>query len=156
MKVRSRRPNGTGSLHTGGYLEHRSNGRRQYEHILVAERALGKPLPDGAIVHHVNEDRLDNRPPNLVICPSDAYHRLLHQRMRALAACGNANWQKCKYCGKYDDPALMVRRKRNHGRSDNFVHRECRNAYEKVGQARRKLRSRMASDSPKKSSTPQC
>ena len=74
------------------------------EHILRAEKALGKPLPDGAVVHHVNGSR-DSGP--LVICQDDNYHRLLHRRMRALAACGHANWLRCPYCKKYDDPNKM-------------------------------------------------
>jgi DNA-directed RNA polymerase sigma subunit (sigma70/sigma32) len=31
-------------------------------------------------VHHVNGDRSDNRPANLVICEDQSYHQLLHQR----------------------------------------------------------------------------
>ena len=59
---------------------------KKYEHVAVAERALGKPLPLGAEIHHVNEDKSDNRPENLVICPNAKYHALLHMRMRAIAS----------------------------------------------------------------------
>jgi hypothetical protein len=78
-----RRANGSGHIGANGYVEVHVNGRRTYEHIVVAERALGKPLPKGAVVHHINEVRTDNRPENLVICPNESYHRLLHRRMRA-------------------------------------------------------------------------
>lgn len=78
------------------------------EHVTVAERALGKRLPKGAEVHHVNEDRSDNSPTNLVICPSPRYHALLHIRMRALAATGNANARKCKICHQYGLPGEVT------------------------------------------------
>jgi len=61
------------------------------EHILIAEKAIGKPLPKGAEVHHVDENRANNANSNLVICQNHAYHHLLHTRMRILEAGGHPN-----------------------------------------------------------------
>ena len=74
------------------------------EHILIAEKALGKSLPPNAIIHHADEQQGRIDPNGLVICPNDAYHLLLHQRSRALNACGNAEWRKCGICKQYDAP----------------------------------------------------
>jgi hypothetical protein len=74
---------GTGSLRKDGYRVITVDGREILEHVHIAEKALGKHLPKGAVVHHVNEVRSDNTPTNLVVCPNNAYHYLLHRRMRA-------------------------------------------------------------------------
>ena len=69
------------------------------EHIAVAVKALGKPLPPGAMVHHHNEIKSDNRNCNLVICEGNGYHQLIHARMRILAAGGDPNTDKiCQTC----------------------------------------------------------
>lgn len=65
-------------------------------------------------------NKLNNDGSNLVICPNDAYHKLLHLRTRALNECGNATFRKCQFCGVWDDPASM---KYN---SHMFHHAECR------------------------------
>lgn len=96
------------------------NGRRIREHVMVAERALGRTLPAGAVIHHADENRQNNAPANLVICPDNSYHKLLHVRMRARDACGNPNWRLCTFCGKHDDPANMRGEK-----SGRFVHSAC-------------------------------
>ena len=95
---------GTGSIGAEGYITIVQKGRRIGEHVLVAERALGRRLPRKACVHHVDENRMNNQPQNLVVCPSVGYHKLLHTRADALRAGHPADWRKCWVCGKYDAP----------------------------------------------------
>ena len=101
----------------------RSNGIYVYEHILIAEKVLGKYLPDKAMIHHIDEDKTHNINSNLVICQDDGYHKLLHRRLRALKKCGHANWRKCVHCKKHDDPKNMYIR----GRIS--YHRKCHSEY---------------------------
>lgn len=56
------------------------NHRRRFEHVLVAEAALGRKLKRDEVVHHINLNKADNRNCNLLIC-SNAYHRWLHHQM---------------------------------------------------------------------------
>lgn len=80
-----------------GYVESRDgyrhiyvDGKKILEHVHLAERALGRPLPHGAVVHHMNKQPADNYTPfNLIICPNQAYHMLLHKRMRLLGYLSN-------------------------------------------------------------------
>lgn len=74
----SRRSDGEGTYNSDGYKIIRGKA----EHIRIAEKALGKELPKGAVVHHVDEDKSNNANDNLVICPSHSYHMLIHARMK--------------------------------------------------------------------------
>lgn len=76
---------GSDWINAQGYRVFIVNGKEKYEHTIVAEKALGKPLPPGAVVHHMNNNPTDNYTPfNLIVCPDQAYHLLLHKRAREL------------------------------------------------------------------------
>jgi hypothetical protein len=121
-----------------GYMQRMVDGQRKLEHVLIAEAALGRPLPPGAEVHHINEDKSDNRPENLVVCPDRQYHMLLHARQRAQDACGNANWKKCCHCKQYDDPTNMTGRATRGQLVNSYYHKACAAAYVKERKAARK------------------
>lgn len=95
-----------------------------WEHLLIAEAALGACLPEKSEIHHVNGQRTDNDHANLVICEDHAYHMLLHLRGRAYAECGHPTWRRCYFCKQYDDPANMIVKRSAH-------HLSCRKAYER-------------------------
>jgi len=72
-------------------------GEKQRVHRIRAARALGKPLPLSAVVHHV--DGTKRKDAQLVICQDQRYHCLLHVRTRVVRAGGNPNTHKfCQRC----------------------------------------------------------
>lgn len=95
-----------------------------YVHVLVAERALGRHLPAGVEVHHVDEDQANNGNGNLVICQDKGYHKLLHVRARVVRAGGDPNTQRiCATCGVLKPFSAFNRLASN--KSDGLQHR-CR------------------------------
>jgi len=103
----------------------RVGARAAYIHRLLAETALGRPLPPGVEVHHADGDPANNSRGNLVLCEDRAYHKLLHQRRRALDASGDPEWRKCRFCKQYDAPENLYIHPRFVG------HRECAREYDR-------------------------
>lgn len=112
----------------GGYIEGTTDGGRSYqgEHVLVAERVLGRPLPTGACVHHVDFDKTNNDPSNLVICESASYHAIIHARLRALRACGDPGKRSCSYCHEWDHVENMSASSARHLK---YRHKACAARY---------------------------
>lgn len=141
--------NGGRTIHQSGYLCVRtpchpraSNSGYVFEHILVAEKALGRYLPPKAVVHHANEKKDDNRNCNLVICENEAYHRLLHQRARAYQATGSIHGVRCYLCGTWGTPEDIPGK-----RGGSRFHETCGKAFEKE-QSRKRRQKKTRPDGP--------
>ena len=122
-----------GSQVSGGYV--RYYGFSKPAHIVLAEKALGRKLPKGAQVHHWDENKRNNDPSNLVICPNQTYHKLLHRRMDSYNATGSPDNRICYICHVWGDPIkdnMYIGKTAAH-------HRTCMNEYNKRNLLERNL-----------------
>lgn len=111
--------------------EHHRVGSNGYvrEHIVLAEKALGKPLPDKAQIHHLGDPRDNSK---IIICENQEYHFLIHVREEAKKACGHPDWRRCKFCQKYDDVKnLHITKCRGSKGGWNVHHQACESEYNK-------------------------
>jgi len=84
-----------------GYVVVRNeHGEQVYEHRLVMERVLSRPLQTTEHVHHVNGDRADNRPGNLVVLMAGD-HVILHNMPINKWA---RHYDACIRCGTNERP----------------------------------------------------
>lgn len=78
-------------VRTDGYVSMKvtRDGRRRLtlEHRVVAEKQLGRPLRRDEQVHHLNGDRSDNRPINLIVL-SRRQHAVMHHPGPRCPTCG--------------------------------------------------------------------
>ncbi len=118
----TKRDAGTGTINNRGYISHAHKKGQKLEHRIVAEIALGKKIDPTIVVHHADGNKINNNRSNLVICPSQKYHALLHIRQDAHEDTGDANKRKCYICKKYDSIENLSS-KRN---GNSPVHLKCR------------------------------
>ena len=130
-RIGDKNPNWHGgwTINGGGYMtikspHHQRANSRGYvqEHILIAEKLLGKLLPEKAEIHHPF-GRANNS--IFIICENQSYHGFLEQRTRALKACGHVNWRHCWICKQWDDPKNL------HIGKTSACHPNCRSSYNK-------------------------
>lgn len=103
-----RRINHNGYVEIRNHNHHRSRKNGYvFEHILVAEKMIGRKLFENEIVHHKNEIKTDNRPENLEVLKR-SYHTVLHSKSRR-----KGSYLKCVVCGKeyYKKPSHVKKSK---------------------------------------------
>jgi hypothetical protein len=70
-----------GGHEIGGYAGAGGGARKTYEHRVIAARILGRVLLPTEHVHHIDKNRKNNEPCNLLVLGSSG-HSLLHVAMR--------------------------------------------------------------------------
>lgn len=59
---------------------------RVWEHILVAEKKLGRPIKKDEPIHHIDLDRLNNKPSNLIVLKNNSEHQQLHSSLNKVVS----------------------------------------------------------------------
>lgn len=80
-----------------------------YTHVLIVEKKLGRLLKPEEVVHHVDEDKFNNDPDNLIVFKTKADHAAFHKGCEAILE-GDAYWcpgkrssLQCPICGNKKD-----------------------------------------------------
>ena len=103
-------------FYCNGYIEYFSPDykTRAYEHRLVAERALGTTLDRRTHIHHINEQKDDNRYANLQVISNERHASIHHGQ--------NAKVFHCDVCGK------VIKRRSSHFKrhTSHYCSRVCK------------------------------
>jgi len=75
-----------------GYKQYKTADGWVFTHRRVAEKVIGREIPKGYEVHHINRNTLDNRPENLSVMTIET-HRAIHNtsndRMKSILDIGS-------------------------------------------------------------------
>ena len=101
-------------IDTHGYVRFTDDPTRNaWEHIRVAEQKLGRALGKTECVHHINGDKTDNKPENLMVLRSNTDHKHIHSKIPYevfQTADGShvviPKQYTCKHCGRLFVPAV--------------------------------------------------
>ena len=106
------------------YMPSHPRARKGYvfEHIVIMEKLLGRLIGTDEHTHHINGNRGDNAPGNLMLFGSQSAHHAYEARLKAFKECGHYDWRKCPYCHKYDSLANLS------GNTRFIYHNSCANA----------------------------
>ena len=74
------------------------DGQMEYVHRRVMEKKLGGPIPPGSVVHHINGNKNDNRPKNLVSMARGVHGRVHANASNVCFRCGHTgHWARDCY-----------------------------------------------------------
>jgi hypothetical protein len=91
-----------GWVHHNGYRWISVGGEKALEHRRVVEKRIGRKLTVDEVVHHINGDKLDNRPENLEVVTRAAHTSHHRPKRRPCAKCGKDDPHQARgLCGRH-------------------------------------------------------
>jgi hypothetical protein len=108
-----------------------------FEHILVLEKTLGRPILPSEACHHIDGNRSNNAPGNLMLFKTKGMHASFHVRLRAFEASGHWDWRKCCFCKRYDELSNLVV---GGPRQNKTSHRKCETDYQRDNRRKKRLK----------------